>query len=70
MDHYARLMVVMGGLRHIRETGKMPDNRAEIDEACEELMKTAPKSVVVLDWLDATKGQRRRSAPKVGAKWR
>jgi hypothetical protein len=68
VDYYGRLMMVMGGLRHVRDTGEMPANRAEIDEACREVLKVAPTAEVAREWQELSgsrkSAQRRTSKSK------
>ncbi|WP_152608746.1 hypothetical protein [Croceibacterium mercuriale] len=67
MDYYTRLMLIVGGLRHLRETGKVPDNRDAIDDACREVLKLAPSSGVVREWHEAAKRRRRKLPPSTRA---
>lgn len=53
-------MKLLGGLRHIHETGKLPDNRAEVDEACRDVLKHDPTNTFAMEWQDTSKGRRKR----------
>ena len=64
MDYYQRQMMIVAGLRHVRDTGKLPDNRAQIDEACREVLQISPANNTAHEWLDATKRRRRPKAAK------
>lgn len=59
MEQYARLMTILGGLRHIHETGRLPENHTEIDNACREVLKIAPSNSVAHEWLETSKRRRR-----------
>jgi hypothetical protein len=64
VDYYGRQMMIVAGLRHVRDTGTLPDNRAQIDEACREVLQIAPANNTAHEWLDATKLRRRNRAAK------
>lgn len=63
MEQYARLMTILGGLRHIQETGTIPDNRSEVDAACQAVLRFAPSNSAAQEWREVTKGRRRNPRP-------
>jgi len=60
--------MILDGLRHIHETGKLPKNRSEVDHACREVLKISPLNSVAREWLDTCK--ERRQARKMSKSMR